>query len=407
MRRSPVVDVYNQIIADLHTAEAKLAGVSKPIPNSHPEAYPRRGHVRKGAATLLLAKVYNTMGSGSLSSADITVPITITRMTNGDIVRNEQTFTKNKVDGYDFNPLVAYDSAKNVALRLINAKEYQMMSYANTWNNVNYGGSEFVFALETDTANGNAYTTIFHSFCSPPGLLGKGWLQYTKDLYYMYDPADERAKYGIAHEYASYQKPDKSYMRLCFPIEDSLAYRLKYGAGNVDIGYNLNYCFLMKWYPGNSANPNVTLQENYPTIDRHKQNYPLLRYTEAFLILAEAENEINGASTLAYDALDFVRSYRYSTSGYEVNRTMNQQQLRSFIQDERTREFIGEGYGRFDLIRWGIYLQVMNAIDHRDPRLNTSSGRISKTREQKHLLMPPPTIELDNNLLFGPTNTGW
>src|SRR5690606_31458118 len=56
MPRSPIAAVYTQIIQDLQLAESKLF-----LNSERPRAI-KRGHFTKGAAQLLMAKVYNTMG---------------------------------------------------------------------------------------------------------------------------------------------------------------------------------------------------------------------------------------------------------------------------------------------------------------------------------------------------------
>ncbi|WP_409965640.1 RagB/SusD family nutrient uptake outer membrane protein [Mycovorax composti] len=403
MPRSSVKDVYAQIIDDLHKAEDKL------LLNSRRTSAIKRGHFTKGAAQLLLAKVYSTMGSGSLTNAQISVTTHASRTASGEIVRTSHTFTKNKVAGYDFDPKIVYDSAKQVVTRLINTREYELERFGNNWNPANFGGKDFVFALETDSSTQVAYTP-YNKFFTPPGLKGAGWLTYVKDFYYIHDPDDERGMYGICHEWKSNNlMPNGVWKRQFFPAEDSNKVYEKYGKANVETNINSNSIYLMKWYLGNAANPQVLLNVNDAgtLISTPTQNFPLLRYAEAYLILAEAENELNGPTALAYDALDLLRSYRYKEDAPKISRTMTQEQLRSFILEERSKEFAGEGYRRFDLIRWGIYLQVMNAVDIRRPNLNNDNAIISKRREQKHLLYPIPTIEIDGNLDFGPNNPGW
>lgn len=403
MPRSAVTEIYDQILRDLHEAEAKL------FLNSERPSSIRRGHFTKGAAQLLMAKVYSTMASGAMPSGQVTTPIQLSRNDAGELVRVEQTFAKNKVAGYDFDWQVAYDSARTVARRLIDTREYQMQRFGPTWNPANFGGTEFVFALETDSVYSQA-TTAFNRFFSPPGLKGTGWLRYAKDLYYLYDATDERGQHGIAREYKSNNlMPNGVWRRQFFPAEDSLYYYDRYGRNNVMTSLNDNSCFLMKWYLGDAGNPTVLLSQNDggTVVSTPTQNLPLLRYTEAFLIVAEAENELNGPTGVAYDALDEIRQYRFRQGTPGMVRDMDQQRLRSFILDERTREFIGEGYRRFDLIRWGIYLQVMNAVDHRAPFTNSQDQIISKRRESMHLLYPVPTIEIDGNTDFGPNNPGW
>jgi hypothetical protein len=353
------------------------------------------------------------MGSGSLTNADVTVPVAINRLKTGEIVTNEMTFVKNAVEGYDFDPEVAYDSAKAVVLRLMETKEYELERYSNTWKPENFGGHDFVFALESN-ATLTAFTTVFNKFITPVGLSGQGWLHYAKDLYYLYDPLDERGLYGIAHQFRSGNKMNNGFWKLqYFPPEDSIYYEDPSIKDKVLTDTNSNICYLMKWYLGDASNPYVELSDDAAIITSATQNFPLLRYAEAYLILAEAENELNGPTDIAYDALDELRSWRYLPVDsldeyYLMDRTaMTKQELRSYILNERTREFIGEGYRRFDLIRWGIYLEVMNAVDHRVPYRNSQDQIISKKREQKHLLYPVPTIEIDGNTLFGPNNQGW
>ena len=50
-----------------------------------------------------------------------------------------------------------------------------------------------------------------------------------------------------------------------------------------------------------------------------------------------------------------------------------------------------EGDRRWDLIRWGIYLQAMNALGGMDEANNV------KQRSSKHLLFPIPTLEILTN----------
>ncbi len=56
---------------------------------------------------------------------------------------------------------------------------------------------------------------------------------------------------------------------------------------------------------------------------------------------------------------------------------------------------------RWDLIRWGIYLGVMNGIGTVD-EINTI-----KMREAKHLLYPIPQDEMLTNQAITENNPGW
>jgi hypothetical protein len=98
-------------------------------------------------------------------------------------------------------------------------------------------------------------------------------------------------------------------------------------------------------------------------------NFPLIRYSEVLLILAEALNEENGSPTPeAYDAINQVRRRAFGKlpvsvpapevdlSGLDVNG------FRKAIQDERLFEFVQEGKRWFDLVRWGILVEEVSKI---------------------------------------------
>jgi hypothetical protein len=67
---------------------------------------------------------------------------------------------------------------------------------------------------------------------------------------------------------------------------------------------------------------------------------------------------------------------------------------------ERAREFVFEGIRRYDLMRWGVYLQVMNKI-------GIGQNNITKVRNTRNLLLPIPQSELNSNTLIPTNNPGW
>ena len=79
---------------------------------------------------------------------------------------------------------------------------------------------------------------------------------------------------------------------------------------------------------------------------------------------------------------------------------MNKTEFRSYVLEERRRELALEGNRRWDLIRWGIYLPVMNDID-------IDENNVIKRRESKSLLFPIPVAEIDANDAISENNPGW
>ena len=93
-------------------------------------------------------------------------------------------------------------------------------------------------------------------------------------------------------------------------------------------------------------------------------NFPLMRYSDVLLMLAEAENELNGPTALAKQALTTVRARAFANSEtYDqdvtqyVNSLGTKEAFFNAIVDERAWEFGGEGLRKFDLIRWNLYAQ--------------------------------------------------
>ena len=91
-------------------------------------------------------------------------------------------------------------------------------------------------------------------------------------------------------------------------------------------------------------------------------NFPLMRWSDVLLMLAEAENELNGPTQIAKDALTKVRARAFAGSptfaddvtNY-VNNLTTKDAFFNAIVDERAWEFGSEGLRKFDLIRWNLY----------------------------------------------------
>ena len=136
------------------------------------------------------------------------------------------------------------------------------------------------------------------------------------------------------------------------------------------------------------------------TLQRTDANYPFLRYADVILIMAEASNELKGPNDEAIGLLNDVRK-RSNATPRELKNYSTKSALRSAILEERSMEFAMEGDRRWDLIRWGIYLQAMNALGGTDVCGNV------KSRSEKHLLFPIPTLEVLTNQAISSNNPAW
>ncbi len=140
-------------------------------------------------------------------------------------------------------------------------------------------------------------------------------------------------------------------------------------------------------------------------------NFPLLRYSDILLMIAEAENELNTApSSLAYECLDAVRNRAKIKT--LTGSGLSKDQFRDVIKKERAMEFCYEATRRYDLIRWGEYVKAMNDVSN----LLSTSTRWSQSLlyaanyfkiPTTYLYLPIPAYELSVNKLILYNNPGW
>ena len=111
-------------------------------------------------------------------------------------------------------------------------------------------------------------------------------------------------------------------------------------------------------------------------------NFYVLRYSEVLLMLAEAENEVNGPTAKAIAAVNSIRN-RAGLSDLPNTSISQKNNLRDAILQERRIEFIGEGQRWFDLVRTGRLVMTMN--------------NLGLTIDDRRNIFPIPLTEMDAN----------
>ena len=119
---------------------------------------------------------------------------------------------------------------------------------------------------------------------------------------------------------------------------------------------------------------------------------------DVYLNLAEAENELNGPTQIAYDAINEVRN----RAGLAPLSGLTQESLRDAIRQERAWELVGEGnHRKMDLLRWGTLGQALQdrlAAEQADPdaanNLKASIQRTVDNFADHKVLLPIPTDEI-------------
>ena len=172
-----------------------------------------------------------------------------------------------------------------------------------------------------------------------------GKMKVTAPLLYSYDPADQRRDITVA-PFEIKQNEEKG------TVEEML--------GNVPFGL-----YVGKWDPRKMADD--WLQENLRASAKHMTgiNPIKARYANVLLWFAEVQNELNGPVAVnatcglsAYDALARVHNRSFATPQdaftFLTNAKVDKDAMFKAIVDENAWEFAGEGFRKFELIRWNL-----------------------------------------------------
>jgi starch-binding outer membrane protein, SusD/RagB family len=327
--RSTTEQVYTQIITDAQSAISEL---------SVPARFPQTGEATKGSATVLLGDVY----------------VTLKRWTEA-----ETTLATLAGMGYDLNA-----------------------NYSDAFTPTNKNSKESLFEVQylEGTALGTTPNVLTFHFLprstSTAIVTGAainnnstgGWNTPTTDLIQTYEPNDKRLDASIGIVEGTYNTSNL----LVYSANKSI---LNYvpATGRVGVPYIKKYVHAPLGFTTGS-----------------NDNFPIYRYSDALLLLAEAQNE-QGKSPLT--ALNRVRV----RAGLPASNTNDQNALRDIILHERRVELAFENHRWHDLVRTGRAVEVMNAFGLRLKQevnyLTPDSYNVTTNK----LLYPIPQPEVDLN----------
>jgi hypothetical protein len=111
--------------------------------------------------------------------------------------------------------------------------------------------------------------------------------------------------------------------------------------------------------------------------------WQILRYSDVLLMFAEAENELNGPTAAAYNAVNVVRRRGFGRPITTANATvdlsagLSKSQFFAALVRERSLELGGEGVRKYDLIRWNLISTALTETRANLVKLATATGTIS------------------------------
>jgi hypothetical protein len=409
--RIPIAQVYTETIIPL------LKDAKDMIYKNTDNGF-KPGRVCAATAAGLLAKVYATIGSASMATGEqITVKTGapfVMQNVNGTMTKVytepvPTTFSKDQVAGYEsFSSQEYYRLAYEIAGDIIGGEYgiHKLEDYDLVWSPSGKTCSEHLFSLQTKSGD-ELYGTLFSShYCGRLNAAGNIDNSLTvgcrKHWYLLFEEKDYRVDKGVLHCWIR-QNSDTSWGGGSYYPNFGKWQRMveakepPFDNPKVTSGWRCDEGGSEQFFAFTTKYSQQIADQTQPRTDA---NYPFLRYADIVLIFAEAANELNGPTKESVDALNDVRT-RSNATGKELANFTDKTSLRSAILEERAMELALEGDRRWDLIRWGIYLQAMNALGGMDEANNV------KQRSSKHLLFPIPTLEILTNQGINENNPGW
>lgn len=328
--RSSADAVYTQIIADAKDAISELLPPSK---------FPQTGEATKGSATMLLADVY----------------FTLKRYAEAEVLLNTLPAM-----GYGLN--TNYTDAFLPTNK--NSKEslFEVQYLEGTAAGSQPNAFIFQFMPKTTT------TVLITGTAFPSNTSGSGWNTPSFDLLSTYEIGDKRldASIGIAEG-----TNDASFIMKITAVKSPVGYTTP--AGKESIAYIKKF-----------VHPPYTAASN------SNENWPIYRYSEALLLLAEAQNE-QGKSPLT--ALNSVRTRAGLIGVTETDQT----KLRDIILHERRVELAFENKRFHDLQRSSNGLTIMQNYATRAKATYTNLENNAFNIQAYKFLFPIPLPERNLN----------
>lgn len=242
-------------------------------------------------------------------------------------------------------------------------------SYADNFDLTKKNGKESIFEIQYKAGTGNPGSS-YNGYFRPPFAKINGWSGYgdnpvTKNHYDAYKSGDLRRNVNV-----------RLYTREEYP--------------------NMASSILYPYY----CNKYLDFSQE-ATVENSGNNYPVIRYSDIYLMRAEALHALHPGSSEAYECLNKVRRRAFgkpidTPSEIDLKPGLSAGQFLDSVLYERRLEFAFEGQRRFDLLRTHKLKEAMEA----------QNPSIAAVIEDKHYLLPVPQLERESNSLLD-QNTGW
>lgn len=363
LKKSPQADIYKQIIADLEEAAASCLPADK---------LESPGRVSQTAAYALLARaylwaagypVYADTYEKALEAARIVRRSGLHRLYPQNQGGYQEVFIKMCSNQYD----LTYRESM-----------FEVEFYGNGQTQTNEAGRLGLYLGVTQQTASDDYPYAY------------GLYDGTKYLFRLYEEGDERQWWNIAdYKYVTTNGVVSEVERTASEKASEEGNAAKWRAKYI---------------------PERPLSRNNSSI-----NFPVVRYSDVLLMVAECENEVNhGPTSDAVSALNQVRQ-RAGASAITQADYGDYDSFKQLVLDERTRELCYEVPRRMELRRHGVeyFERQLNIL--KDQSLNDKNKKIGYDLDnvkavpalnyaRKHIYFPIPQAELNVNTICGQTD---
>ncbi len=186
--------------------------------------------------------------------------------------------------------------------------------------------------------------------------------------------------------------------------------RRKYTVVDYILGKKTNYNWCLKYMEVPLPVEDPLMDSSNPMAKQNSGKDDIyMRLGDTYLVLAESENELNGPTSVAYNAVNTIRN-RAKLANLPAGKS--KEELRQLIRGEIGKELVGESIGRkLDLIRWGILVQTVTSLPAKEviaqanplvkaiykTRANYYASRAVTNIAEKWNYLPIPGGEVDRN----------
>jgi SusD family. len=357
--RTPLSDVYAQIVKDMKEAEGLVKDITY---------YGFNGRISKTAVQGMLARVFLTMAGEPLKDVS---------KYNDAFEYAEKVINSNK---HALNP--------DFSRIFINLAENKYDIKENIWELEFFGNNQEIIR------EGGYVGSWMGVQCSNVDTgFGYDYVHATLKLYNSYEPGDLRRDWTIApYRFLSLGSGPQTPVQRTYWEPNQIYER---SAGK----YRREY--------------EVTEPKNQ---DFSCLNFPMLRYADVLLMYAEASYHINGANYDAIEAVNKVRRRAFGKPvdvqdpGVDLDPAIAGNDFLEAIRKERFCELSYEGLRKHDLIRWGIYVSTMQQmVSEYQATMPTNLADAAIKQAQRvtsrSVLFPIPNTEIAVNPI--PQNPGW